>query len=578
MSDLTRKTGKRWKNTGNRTIRTLPKLCGADIEFGNFVQGLDLPGGSGGVASRALLKEVPGVAAGGTSSGSAGTAYSGWFGWAGQAASWGQGAGSVSYGGGSGSREYGRVFLESNGGSFYIDLDHLEVCLPEVVSAWDHVACWHAMLRLANEARMLANEKLSEGRRIQVLANNSDGLGHSYGSHMNFLITRDCHDSLFKRRLHQLLFLGSYLTSSIVFSGAGKIGCENERGRQENGPPPYQISQRADFFETLTGPQTTYNRPVVNSRDEALCGDSGRCSDAMARLHVIFFDNTLCHVSSLLKVGVTQVVLAMIEQDLLVSKLILEDPVGAVVRWSHDPSLRERARCVSGSSYTAVEHQLELLERARRFVEEGRAEGIVPRCREIVDIWEDTLLKLKRRDFESLAPRLDWVLKLKVLERAVSRYPELIRDAAQMKVLDLMYSSIDPEEGLYWFYERRGEVERVVTDQEIDRFLREPPDDTRAWLRARILRHTEAELGGEVHGVDWDSIRLRVRGDERESGSACRYLTLRMPDPLQFNRRQCEAVLDAAPSIRAALESLGLEETDYSGRPKEGKQVALYRH
>ncbi len=575
MRDQARKKNrKRRAGTGHRTGRSLPKLCGADIELGNFIQGLDLPGGSGGIASRALLKEMPGVAPAGVYSSSSGTsAYSTMFGWGGQAGLWRQSTEGVTSSGGWASQDWGRKYMADNGACTYIDLDHLEVCLPEVLSAWDHVACWHAMLRLVNEARMLANEKISEDTKIQVLANNSDGLGHSYGSHTNFLITRESYNNIFQRKLHQMLFLASYLTSSIVFTGAGKVGSEN--GRKS---VPYQVAQRADFFETLTGPQTTFNRPIVNSRDEALCGSSGRCSDEMARLHVIFFDNTLCHVSSLLKIGVTQVILTMIEQDHLVSQLILEDPVETVVKWSHDPSLRARGRCVSGSSYTAVELQLQFLERARRFVDEGRADGVVPRSREIVDIWEETLHKLKEQDFESLASRLDWVLKQKILERAMSKYPELTWDSPQMKFLDLIYSSLDPEEGLYWSFQRNGEVERVVTDEEIDRFVREPPDDTRAWLRAMILRHTEGELGGEIHGIDWDSIRFRIPRHPHESWTTYSYLTMRMPDPLQFTRRQCEAVLEAAPSIRAALESLGLEETDYSGRPKEQKHVYLYKH
>ena len=69
-------------------------------------------------------------------------------------------------------------------------------------------------------------------------------------------------------------------------------------------------------METLVGDQTTYRRPVVNSRDEALCGRSATpvaIANQMARLHVIFFDNTLCHVASLLKVGMMQIILAMIE-------------------------------------------------------------------------------------------------------------------------------------------------------------------------------------------------------------------------------------------------------------------------
>ena len=39
----------------------LPKVCGADIELGNFILGLDRYGGTGYHASRALLREIRGL-------------------------------------------------------------------------------------------------------------------------------------------------------------------------------------------------------------------------------------------------------------------------------------------------------------------------------------------------------------------------------------------------------------------------------------------------------------------------------------------------------------------------------------
>ncbi len=109
-----------------------------------------------------------------------------------------------------------------------------------------------------------ANARLPEGRSIQVLVNNSDGHGHSYGSHLNFLVTRRTWDNIIRRKPHYLGWLASFQASSIVYTGQGKVG-------SENGAPevPFQISQRADFFETLVGTQTTFDRPIVNSRDEA---------------------------------------------------------------------------------------------------------------------------------------------------------------------------------------------------------------------------------------------------------------------------------------------------------------------
>lgn len=503
-----------------------PKLCGADVELGNFVQGVDHPGGTGQEASRALLREIAGLPRGGKSS------Y---------------------YGFSYDPQDWGRKFLPSNGGCVYIDLDHLEVCLPEVLSAYDHVAAWHAMLRIARQAQEAANAKRSAQHGIQVLVNNSDGLGHSYGSHLNFLVSRRTYENIFHRKIHHLLYLAAYQASSIIVTGQGKVGAENDMPEVA-----YQISQRADFFETLTGEQTTYRRPLVNSRDESLCGQpryfghsENRPSGGQARLHVIFFDNTLCHVGSLLKVGVMQIVLAMIEAERINPNLILDDPVEAVMRWSHDPTLQTRVRLASGSERTAVEVQWAFWEEAQRFFEEGGCDGIVPRAGEILALWHDTLEKLQARDWHALAGRLDWVLKQRILERAMRQRPELTWQSPQLKHLDHLYSSLDPAEGLYWAYERGGVMERVVSEEQIERLVHEPPEDTRAWTRAMLLRQAKPE---EVDDVDWDDLRFKRRG----TGYWHTYRRVKLSDPLAFSRSQAEAALQAATldDVLDAVEAL----------------------
>ena len=59
--------------------------------------------------------------------------------------------------------EWGRRFLEGNGGSAYIDSDHLEINLPEHTRAADHAAVLHAGLRIARQAQVAAQAKLSRG-------------------------------------------------------------------------------------------------------------------------------------------------------------------------------------------------------------------------------------------------------------------------------------------------------------------------------------------------------------------------------------------------------------------------------
>ena len=76
------------------------------------------------------------------------------------------------------SQDWGRQYLSSNGGCIYIDMDHFELCTPEVRSARDYVIAWHAMLGIARTALDTANARLPINKRIVLLANNSDGEGN----------------------------------------------------------------------------------------------------------------------------------------------------------------------------------------------------------------------------------------------------------------------------------------------------------------------------------------------------------------------------------------------------------------
>jgi len=528
----------------------VPKLCGGDIELCNFFTGgVESETGTGTLAAHALLKEVDGlplepralpVFCDCEDCRAGREAESGLDAAAIRPAAYYPAVGNSGFN----PQDWGRKFLPANGGCVYIDLDHLEVCLPEVRSARDHVAAWHAMLRIARSAQAAANANFDAGHKIHVLVNNSDGHGNSYGSHLDFLITRRAWNNIFNRRLHYCLYLAAYQVSSIVFTGQGKVSAEN-------GAPPcaFQISQRADFIEVLTGVQTTFNRPVVNSRDEPLCGNwwsSGESTaQTMARLHVIFYDSTLCHVACLLKVGVMQIILAMIEAECVDPKLILNDPVAAVMRWSHDPLLSARLPLADGKHLTAIELQLLFLEQARAFVDAGGCERIVPDAKGIVEIWADTLAKLEAGEFAALAPRIDWVLKHSILERAMQQRPGLTWESPEIKHLDHLYSAL--EDGLYWAYARNGFVERLVNDEEIERFVHEPPEDTRAWTRSKLLRLAEPD---EVESVDWDSIRFRF------GGAWPRRRTVSLANPLEFTKA-ASRIPETATTIQEALDAMG---------------------
>lgn len=147
--------------TISRALTRTPKVLGADVELGNFILGDEAPCGTGAAASRRLLDEVRGAVSGLVPAPASN--HPGW-----------NGRPDVN------PQDIGRRFLPTNGGCVYIDMDHLEVALPETTTAHDHVAHWRAMLLLAREAAACANRRLRDGLHIEVVANNSDGLGHSY--------------------------------------------------------------------------------------------------------------------------------------------------------------------------------------------------------------------------------------------------------------------------------------------------------------------------------------------------------------------------------------------------------------
>ncbi len=550
--------------------RRVPKILGADVELGNFIEGVDAPLGSGGIASRLLLAQISGISAG-----AAHTVVSPTIGTMARYDSShpsqsgrllaapenhepeaGRRGGRVGYALANHAQDWGRRFFPSNGASVYIDLDHLELALPETSSAFDHLIYWRAMLQVARGAVTRANQRLPHGCRLRALANSSDGHGQSYGAHTSVLVSRPTWEAIVRRKPHYLACLAAFQVSSIVFTGAGKVGSENGRPWAD-----YQLTQRGDFFETLLGEQTTFYRPIVNSRDEPLCGgyrQQARGDVALARLHVIFFDPTLCQVATLLRVGTLQIVTSMIEAGWVPQALALDDPLDALQRWGHDPSLLAVASLVTGQDVTAVELQQRFLDEARRFDAIHGFNGIVPRAAQILDLWEDTLIKLRARDFASLSRRLDWVLKRQLLERAMAGRPGLDWSSPEVRHLDQIFASVDPAEGLFWTCEQAGLVDVIAGEDQVQRAMRDPPADTRAWTRAHLMRRAGAS---RVDEIDWDLVRVRIDesgphwpGEGRIVYLPCPFEATKHENAELFRRhRSLEEIVDALHGEQAPV-------------------------
>src|SRR5438477_114176 len=199
--------------------------------------------------------------------------------------------------------------------------------------------------------------------------------------------------------------LTPFFVSRQVVCGAGRVGLGAD-GRNEG----YQISQRADFFEVEVGLETTLKRPIINTRDEPHADP-----EKYRRLHVIIGDANMSEVSTYLKLGTTALVLAMIEERFLDGDLALETPVAELRAISHDPTCRHLVTLRDGRRMTAVQLQMEYLERARKYTEDKFGTDVDEMTADVLDRWESVLNRLAEDPMQA-SGELDWVAKLELLE------------------------------------------------------------------------------------------------------------------------------------------------------------------
>jgi Pup amidohydrolase len=414
----------------------------------------------------------------------------------------------------------------TNGARFYVDHAHPEYSAPEVTNPRDAVLWDKAGERVMAEAARLA--ALSPGSSpIQLYKNNVDNKGASYGCHENYLMNRN---TPFAEIVRHLI---PFFVSRQVFCGAGRVGIG-----QDGGKDGFQISQRADYFEVEVGLETTLKRPIINTRDEPHADP-----ERYRRLHVIIGDANLSETSTYLKLGTTNLVLSMIEEGFLGVDLSVERPVGSLHDVSHDPSLQHLVTLKDGRKLTAVQLQMEYAEQARKFVEDRYGRDADPVTTDVLERWEAVLSRLEH-DPMSLSAELDWVAKLTLLESYRERdgydwsHPKL-------HLVDLQYSDVRPNKGLYYRLVSLGRMRRLVDDSEIERAVHLPPEDTRAYFRGRCL----AQYARHVAAASWDSVIFDLPGRD----ALQRVPTL---EPLRGTKAHVGDLLDRCRTAEELLDEL----------------------
>ncbi|GFP32364.1 Pup amidohydrolase [Candidatus Hakubella thermalkaliphila] len=411
----------------------------------------------------------------------------------------------------------------TNGARYYVDHAHPEYSSPECTNPRDLVIYDKAGERILDLSRQKAEIIRGRGERIIVYKNNTDSKGNSYGCHENYLLDRK---TPFPSIIRDLM---PFLVTRQIYTGAGKVGAEN--GAE---PVSYQISQRSDFVEKEVGLETMLQRPIINTRDEPHAD-----AEKYRRLHVIVGDSNMSEYTTYLKVGTTALVLEMIEDKFIHQDFSLRSPVQAIREISHDTSLKRKLRLEDGRQATAIEIQRQYLELALGYLDRRDPDPLV---KDVLAKWAYVLEKLEEEP-RQLKQEIDWVIKRELIEAYMARH-HLFWEDPRISLIDLQYHDVRPSKGLYYLLEEEEKVERIVSDDEIEEAMVNPPCDTRAYFRGRCLQ----KYAHNISAASWDSMIFDL-----DHGPLKKVM---MMEPTKGTEMDVGRIIDSSPTAADLLEAL----------------------
>lgn len=401
-----------------------------------------------------------------------------------------------------------------NGARLYIDAvgSHLEYATAECLSLKDLVANDRAGQRqIVRALRELGLDDV-----ISVYNNSVDHFGgHTFGCHENYLVRAD--DELLSTKV-QLFY--PFLVTRQIFAGVGRVGghvltagafrpsyqdvAENPidyiwvshvYGVEPDPSVRYQLSQRADHILKTMASRVRFNRAMINPKWETFYTHGG-----YTRLHLLFGEANQNEFAYALKVGTTSLVLRLLEEDRVPASLVLLNPLVALREISRDEKYRWIAETADHGTMPAVDIQRAYLRLAQTYKGESEQTDW------ILAAWEETLDGLER-DPLSMGDRLDWVAKYHIVEQYRAEEGLDWSDDALHSV-DLEYHNIDPAASLFHALQDMGETRRFVKELDVIDAMTEPPQNTRAKGRARLVRHVLDRKGRKFYMFDWNGVAL----------------------------------------------------------------------
>jgi proteasome accessory factor A len=215
--------------------------------------------------------------------------------------------------------------------------------------------------------------------------------------------------------------------------------------------------------------------------------------------------------------------------------------VQAMRRVSYDLSLSKPLEMAAGGTMTALEIQWELFDLARKYAEDRGLACLGPDDvgSEVLRRWEAVLSGLET-DPKSLAGQLDWVAKHQLIDAYRERHGLSWSDH-KLAAMNLQYHDVRPERSLF----AKLDMERLVTEEEVERAVTEPPPDTRAWFRGRCLQRWASSIAA----ANWDSLVFDLGSEPLRR--------IPMMEPLRGTKEIVGTLVDGCSSPAELIERLG---------------------
>lgn len=401
-----------------------------------------------------------------------------------------------------------------NGARLYIDAvgSHLEYATAECRQLKDVVANDRAGQRQIVRALI----ELGLDDVISIYNNSVDHFGgHTFGCHENYLVRGD--DDFLNSSV-QMLY--PFLVTRQIFSGVGRVGGHvlTQGGHRPSYQDvmdnpvdfiwvshvysvvpdptvPFQLSQRADHIIKTIASRVRFNRALINPKWEHFYSHDG-----MTRLHLLFGESNQNEYAYALKVGTTVLVLKLLEEHRVPEELTLAQPLLALRDVSRDQDFKWLVTLADGRTIRSTDLQRRYLALAEAYRGESKQTDWV------LHNWRDILDALDK-DPMALDDRIDWVAKRKVVEQYMAEEHLDWSDDALHSV-DLEYHNIDPSRSLFYALQEMGKTRRILSDVDITMAMTDPPQDTRAKGRSRLVEQVLARKNPKFYLFDWNGVAL----------------------------------------------------------------------